>query len=112
MGKKAQAAERMAAATERLAEIFGEMHARDDRDMSADDIIRASNALKELVHKRDQQLAEVVAYSKRLERDLEQRSLELETLLKENDQLRTENYNHRAGLGGLMPPGDKLVIVP
>ena len=75
MGKKSTAGiERMAAGIERLAEIFGR-----DRDPSLDDVLRANNALKEMIDKRDQQLAElraelaeVSAYAKRLERDREQ----------------------------------------
>jgi molybdopterin converting factor small subunit len=108
MGKKStEATLRMAAGIERLAEIFGR-----DRDPSLDDVLRANNSLKEMIDKRDRELSELASYIKRLERDAEQRGQQLEALLMENDQLRAANYDHRAGLGGLMPPGDKLVIVP
>jgi molybdopterin converting factor small subunit len=113
MGKKStEATLRMAAGIERLAEIFAQAHARDDRDLGVDEVVRANQALQELVEKRDKNNRELAEYLKRLERDLEQRGQEIEKLLMENDQLRAENYDHRAGLGGLMPPGDKLVIVP
>jgi hypothetical protein len=93
MGKKAQAAaERMATACEKLAEVFAQAHAR-DRDMGVDEVIRANHALQGMIDKRDEsikalqaELAELAAYNKRLERDREQ--------------------------GGLAPEGSELVIVP
>jgi hypothetical protein len=78
MGKKSDAAERMAKACESMAAVFEDMQRRDKH---VGELQAENDRLRE-------QMAEVVVYRKRLERDLEQRSLEIEKLLREKTKFR------------------------
>jgi hypothetical protein len=85
MGKKAQAAERLAAGVERMAEVFVEMSRRD----------RYVEELRDKLAAAEARISDLEWVIEGLKRDL-----------------RESSGSEEPEEPGLMPPGDRLVIVP
>jgi chromosome segregation ATPase len=106
MGKKAQAALRMAEATEKLAEIFAEMSRR---DRHVDELQRELTKSRNEVYDLKKRLQDAGSEIETLRAETAHLAWLVEALKRD---LRESSGSSEPEEPGLMPPGDELVIVP